>query len=215
MKGVILMLLSFFFGDVSNSPCFKSLSVDITNGVKDGHEITKNGLTYNSSNYYRENGSIYGCPCNFKKCIRKCCGVDEIMINKTCTKSDVEVKIPIHRKTDFIHHLDMRNETHKKLDYFYIHKRCKKGARLSPDLYPETDTFYIQEDGKFFAPDAEIGGMLDVGNYCVDVFHDGEIDRKFAAIFCADDLNTEQTIQHVVKKIYSTGEFFARFACDQ
>ncbi|KAL3275858.1 hypothetical protein HHI36_020599 [Cryptolaemus montrouzieri] len=204
MKGLILVLLSFVSKIVSNSPCLKSLSVNITNGVKNDDYITKDGFIYNSSNYYYENDLIYGCPCNFKKCIRKCCGVDEIMINRTCTKSDIEVKIPIHRNTDFIYHLDMRNETYKKLDYFYIHEMCKKGARLSPELYPDTDNFYIQEDGKFFAPDAEIGGMLDVGNYCVDVFYDEEIDRKFAAIFCYVDVDTEQTIQN---HVYSAGEF--------
>ncbi|KAL3275856.1 hypothetical protein HHI36_020597 [Cryptolaemus montrouzieri] len=177
------------FENSDNSACFKALSVDITDGVKNNRKITKDGIVYNSSNYHFENGLIYGCPCNFKKCIRKCCGLDEIMIDRVCTKSDIIVNIPIYQKTDLIYHIDIRNSTNK-LDYFYIYKRCKNGTRLSPDLYPETDSFFVQEDGKFFAPDAQIGVLLGVERYCVDIFNDAEIGTKFAALFCSDEDST-------------------------
>lgn len=202
----------FFFGFVCcQIPCHFSVSVDITEGsTQENGAILKNGVVYDPLNYYEKNGKIFGCPCNLKKCIRKCCGVDEIMVNKKCTKSDQRVIIPLHSNTDFQAHLDMKNESHKDLDIFYIHSKCNRSIRLIPEEEP-SDIFFIQTNGSLFAPNIGLDELLRPDGYCVDVFDDHIMDNKFTALLCNDEVTTEQAIHEITTRFYFSGQYFCLF----
>nr|CAH7736760.1 unnamed protein product [Callosobruchus chinensis] len=48
-------------------------SIDISDGVHLGTDITKNGITFSQKDYFKLGSSIRGCVCNVKNCVRKCC----------------------------------------------------------------------------------------------------------------------------------------------
>ncbi|KAK9871561.1 hypothetical protein WA026_012942 [Henosepilachna vigintioctopunctata] len=186
--------------------CNSSLSVDITNGEKIDGKILKNRVSYNASNYFEMNGMIYGCPCNFKTCITKCCEMGEVMINRTCTKSNLKMKIPIHRKYDFLHHIHVENDTFNKEDYFFIQNRCKSSVQLDPNIYPETDKFFVQENGSLYTPDFEMGTPKFSERYCVDIFQDESIDGKLLALLCVPDDMNKDIYEQLEDGIHITGQ---------
>ncbi|KAG5896046.1 hypothetical protein JTB14_011041 [Gonioctena quinquepunctata] len=47
--------------------------IDITDGIKNGTDIIKNGFTFGETHYFVLGDSIKGCICEVKQCIRKCC----------------------------------------------------------------------------------------------------------------------------------------------
>ncbi|XP_072397066.1 G-protein coupled receptor Mth2-like isoform X14 [Diabrotica undecimpunctata] len=65
--------------------CPKFLSVNITDGYKEGENITQDGITFSSQNYFVENSNIYGCVCNIKNCVRKCCENHSYLNNGVCS----------------------------------------------------------------------------------------------------------------------------------
>ncbi|XP_045461968.1 probable G-protein coupled receptor Mth-like 3 [Harmonia axyridis] len=200
MKGKYEFLLLLTLGLVQSQPCHHSVSVDISDGdIKWNGEISKDGVLYSSSNYYRKDNTIFGCPCNLKKCVRKCCAVDEIMENKTCTKSELNVFIPIHEVDNFLYNLDMKNGTHKTSDLFYIHNLCTRRIRLEPG-----DVFYLQPNGSLLVPDFELDAPLKPHEYCLDVFKDDTMDNMFSALICVEE-TTEEKLAETTRNIYSTG----------
>ncbi|XP_044763899.1 G-protein coupled receptor Mth2-like isoform X1 [Coccinella septempunctata] len=201
--GYFVLILSFTFG--RSIPCPYSVSVDITDGEKqENGAILKDGVLYDPSNFYEQDDVTLGCPCNLKKCIRKCCAADEIMVNKNCTKSERRVLIPIHANTDLQHHLDMKNESHRDFDFFYLHSRCNRSIRLEPEEEP-SDVFFIQANGSLFAPYLGMDELLGPHGYCVDVFDDQIMDNQFTALLCNDEVTTEQAIQEITTKFYFSG----------
>lgn len=84
------LLLVFSILSVNGHKCPDDYSVDLTGGkeLSGGGTIVKDGITYPSK--YTYTGSIsgtiklYGCVCELRKCIRKCCDLNKVEFNKTC-----------------------------------------------------------------------------------------------------------------------------------
>lgn len=53
--------------------------VDITDGIRDGTSIIKDGITYIPDNYFEVDETIQGCICNIKPCVRRCCSKGQAM----------------------------------------------------------------------------------------------------------------------------------------
>lgn len=50
------------------------VQVNISDGIRDGGNITKDGMTYTDKDYFSgSDGVVKGCVCHVKQCIRKCC----------------------------------------------------------------------------------------------------------------------------------------------
>lgn len=66
--------------------------VDITDGVWNGLNITKDGITYTPNDYVTINDTIKGCVCN----VTKCCAQGEIMnlTTRTCFPSTDDALVP-------------------------------------------------------------------------------------------------------------------------
>ncbi|XP_056629654.1 G-protein coupled receptor Mth2-like isoform X3 [Diorhabda sublineata] len=83
---VVFLLIGLLqtYGVCDESVCENS--VDITDGIRSGTNITKDDITYTEKNYFVQGDSIKGCICNVKQCIRKCCDEGEVMnmTTRTC-----------------------------------------------------------------------------------------------------------------------------------
>ncbi|KAK9738815.1 Methuselah N-terminus [Popillia japonica] len=75
-------------------PCSPDLSIDITDSDYDSHtgSRTKDNITYSQYDYYVHNGTIRGCICNMKACVRKCCPLHEDIGPEKACAPNVEVR---------------------------------------------------------------------------------------------------------------------------
>ncbi|XP_064212827.1 G-protein coupled receptor Mth2 isoform X6 [Tribolium castaneum] len=179
------LLLSLLLSNslCEKSPCPEVLTVDITDGEKTDHNaIIKDKVRFEEDNYYVSNNSIFGCICNVKQtCIRKCCGPDEIMVNKTCTLSNKALNLTLHhgdRPKD-------RGEPH----FIHNSKHCKSEKMLLMPHFEPSDQFYIQGNGSLFLPKFKIKQMRDPEDYCVEVFHSeiNEMDHMVSVLLCLSE----------------------------
>lgn len=176
-------LCLFFFAlnflcDALEEPCPVFVSVDITDGVKNDHTITKDNVTYTPANYFSHEGRIRGCVCNIKPCIRKCCPKGHIMKNGDCDRDDYKQKFRIHSKTDPTQVADDH--------FYYIHNHdCVSMASypLNPDA-DERDLHYLQADGSLFWPSSGVKQIFGVDEYCVETFADGDFNYTDTALIC-------------------------------
>ncbi|XP_063920677.1 G-protein coupled receptor Mth2-like isoform X4 [Zophobas morio] len=194
-----MFLLYFFvllFSTVNSlkTPCPKVLALDITTGNRYGSLIVKDDLTFNENNYFAENGTIYGCICNIRNCIRKCCGPNEIMVNKTCTPDDTTLNYKIHSGTV---------EINSTVKHHFIHNMdCDYYRILLRPHHSSTDSFYIQENGSIHLPNFLKRKMRNPEHFCVETFEYDmfEMRRMTSAIICIDpdDIEEEDTAAKVV-----------------
>lgn len=77
-RAVILIILVIQIKTIlSDENCINN--IDITDGVRSGTNIIKDGITYTPKDYFLIGNSTRGCICNIKKCVRKCCLDGETM----------------------------------------------------------------------------------------------------------------------------------------
>ncbi|XP_060521060.1 G-protein coupled receptor Mth2-like isoform X4 [Cylas formicarius] len=73
--------------------------VDITDGVKSGPNITKDGLIYTENDYFVDNNVIKGCICRVSSCVRKCCAANESIASNT-NSTCVDVSLTPNASSD-------------------------------------------------------------------------------------------------------------------
>lgn len=163
---VFFVCLLFHFCLLSKSaeyPCSLSVAEDISNGWIQNKKIIFNGTQYDSDNFFTANGSIWGCTCNLKKCVRKCCPKGFSMSRKECVSDyGASLTVAVYRQDVYVGERDV-------LSFHLIHgNSCEYvGIKMEPDIYPE-DQFYLQENGLLYMP---IDGVYaSPGNYCIDNF---------------------------------------------
>lgn len=204
-------LIQFFvlfkstFGIFSESvpfTCKYNVSVDITDGFKydDGTDIIiKDNINYVPRYYYRLDDRIYGCVCNVKICIRKCCQINMINLDNSCVVSNDTLRIRTYRKEDFI------EEKTIDIDNYYLlnTKFCpQQKYLLDPDNF--YDQFLIQTDGKLYLKNVDdtTNYVLPI-DYCIDTFKRNNKTRLNAKL--CGTLSTDEA----AKVLYSTGKSFS------
>lgn len=128
--------------------------IDITSGRKiDNGTILYKNMTFTSENYFHKKGKTYGCVCNIKTCLAKCCSEGKRIINEECREFDNEVSIIIHKGTE-ISNVDQNN--------FYL----IKSGMCESDVISLTDKeYYIQENGHIHTSFANFTNRT---MYCID-----------------------------------------------
>uniref|UniRef100_A0AAR5PPD1 G-protein coupled receptors family 2 profile 2 domain-containing protein n=1 Tax=Dendroctonus ponderosae TaxID=77166 RepID=A0AAR5PPD1_DENPD len=58
---------------------FSPSKLDISDGVVEGANITKDGVTYMPGKYFEDGTTIKGCVCQVKTCLRRCCSSNETL----------------------------------------------------------------------------------------------------------------------------------------
>ncbi|XP_050305035.1 G-protein coupled receptor Mth2-like isoform X1 [Anthonomus grandis grandis] len=55
------------------------LTVDLSNGVREGTNIVLNGVTYTANDHFTNSTGTYGCVCNVQSCTQDCCDVGQTL----------------------------------------------------------------------------------------------------------------------------------------
>lgn len=148
--------------------CDKIVSIDITDGFKQGTNIIKEGITYDNDNYFWENGTAWGCVCNFKKCVRKCCPENYEMLDHTCVQSNKELHFSVYN--------GIRSIELTLNDFYFLYSQdCLPNLdRIEPD---SPHDLYLQKDGTLLV--FNFKQIYNVEDYCIDIF-----DNQSFAFIC-------------------------------
>lgn len=194
-----LLIIGFISNAALSSKkfCDTPLRVNVTDGQRHGNVISKQGVTFTSDNYFSENNTTWGCVCDFKRCIRKCCEKNEIMVKNTCQSSPPSAQEAL---VDFARLND--NATY----VFYTNgDYCPRGfvARKKHN----SDFSFIDETGSIFIN--SIQKKFNPETYCVDVFLDEMHEYDIAAVICLERPrpNDVNSCPHVLSVDISDGLF--------
>lgn len=158
-------------------PCEINRSIKILGGDHlDDSSIQFNGITYDPSNYFEDKGEIYGCPCNLKQCIRKCCDDNQyIDTNKTCSTINGINNIQI----------DLQDITVSDITtYALLTGKCNGPSFLVDPSNSSEDSFLISANGELIWAEQSI----DVDHYCIDYIRSTDV---LKALVCEEgDVST-------------------------
>ncbi|XP_015840171.1 G-protein coupled receptor Mth2 isoform X2 [Tribolium castaneum] len=165
--------------------CLENFAVNITDGEHNNGVIQKDGINYTTRDFYTEGDSIFGCVCNIKPCVRKCCGPNEI-VTDGCTNANYTFTFDIYNGTT----LTPITES----DFYVLHNlECDYGHfRLIPNFDDPSwvDNFYVQLNGSLYAPFVdEKKTVYGIDEYCLETFNEGD-GNIFSAVICL--ANTEE-----------------------
>lgn len=195
MMGVSVFILTLFllFPKEITCICSDFLSVDITDGEKVNSTIVKYGVTFKTEQYYTKNTTTYGCICDIKTCVRKCCGTNESFveeddyIDEDCIPSDVEPSYEFY---------DLGERVNNSHDIFFIkEKGCANSSLLQIVL---DGIFYLQSNGSLYGMDMEfseeqIWKMYNPEEYCVEnVRKSNEGTNRIKAFICVPESVEEE-----------------------
>lgn len=159
---LVQLILILFLNFITASECFceKYMRVDLTNGEIKPNGIVLNNILYDQNNFFYENHTRWGCICNLKKCIKKCCGPNQKLLNKTCTKT--------HEYFEFKFYNDTSISKDVKQEDFHIlySKACPtRHVRI------KSKSVFLQEDGTLYV--LQFGQIYSADKYCIDTFNNG------------------------------------------
>lgn len=159
------MWLIMLFPGVVFGYCSKTLTVDISDGVLSDSVISKYNVKFGKNNYYSENGMIFGCICQLKNCVRKCCAENESLIETKCSSL-------YNRNINYKFYngkvLDTSNETN---DVFFLHNDfCQSSSYVKIML---DGKFYLQSNGSLYdvdiaSEDQQNYKMYSMEEYCLE-----------------------------------------------
>ncbi|XP_072397056.1 G-protein coupled receptor Mth2-like isoform X6 [Diabrotica undecimpunctata] len=179
---IIYLINLCYFSD--GQPCPMYLAVNITDGIKENYFIKKDGLNYNVTDYMMVGNEVWGCICNLRTCIRKCCGRNQSLVRNNCEEgplSDFNLSI-FDRMTKI---------SKKKLDDFHVvyGQKCPDGyIMVKSDL-----DIFVQNNGTVYYAEDDYENVYDIENYCVENFS-----GEFSALLCEEDI-PEPKRKYVVK----------------
>jgi hypothetical protein len=196
---LVYVLALFFCVNSEVLPCPKVLAVNISNGTRtNNNSIINNGILYGKNNYFVRNNITYGCICNLKTCVRKCCGPDEIIVNRTCARRNFKMTFPVHEETVPVPINFVPN-------YSFIHSmHCDKGKMLLKPHKDYRDQFYVQANGSLFLSYEK--KIRHPEEYCIEVFDNKRFDmtKMVSVLLCITD---DDLVVNGSSKFYSIGKF--------
>lgn len=136
------------------------MSVNITGGIVNASGIIKDRILYDKPNYFHDGDTIWGCPCNIKKCIKKCCGPNKKISNDECVENLENFRFDVYRETNF-------SDEVKSNDFHFVYSKiCRENfVSFNPD-FPED--LFVQENGSLLVQSFE--KLYEPEDYCIDVF---------------------------------------------
>ncbi|XP_050685019.1 G-protein coupled receptor Mth2-like isoform X3 [Leptidea sinapis] len=191
---IVLLFISMLFLNVYGQLCDNITSVDLSDSAKflDG-SIVKNGIRFPPEYIFNSNTSgvvkVFGCPCKFMNCIRKCCPLGFVVSKRTCIKT-FEDKIQKEGVNLYFMNTFKRTVNLENNEEFAV-----LTGRPSEEMYIEDDgEWFIQEDGKLYIelptsiPPWVVRGP---DKYCIDTFvvedDKGNVKTSLDALVCFAD----------------------------
>ncbi|CAG9856137.1 unnamed protein product [Phyllotreta striolata] len=178
-KSAIWCLL-LFIGNIFAEPCPDYLSVNITDGAPLDHDrLLKDGIVYDQKNYYRSGGAIFGCVCNLRRCLRKCCGKNEVFVNDTCVESPGRaISFPVYNLT--------QEQANASAGLFVVYGgRC---LNTHDSIRADGARLYLQTDGSVYYVEDDYTNIYSVENYCIDI-----VDGVMSGFTCEEKESGEET----------------------
>ncbi|CAG9838860.1 unnamed protein product [Diabrotica balteata] len=125
-------------------PCPKSLSIDISNGTKSGTKYIFQNMTFDKNKYFVENGNIWGCICQVRNCIRRCCSENDQLNypELQCGKKDMNPLFKFHNNSELYLTSDLS-------DYFVVSGHpCISNGEI---FLHEMKDYFIQKNGSLYS----------------------------------------------------------------
>ena len=191
---LLLFLISIVYAQ-EDIPCLRQLSVNITDGEKQqDNSIIKDNVVYHTRDYYVEDNATWGCLCNIKRCIRKCCIADD-PDSQVCNRQNSELSISIFDETHPINDLSVQN-------FSFVHgKICVKDHVLIQSE-PE-NSLYMQRNGSLYVKFEEGENTYDLGYYCFTM-----TEGTAQAFLCEYVDQAEAQEDQLSRLMYCTGKYF-------
>ncbi|XP_045536560.1 G-protein coupled receptor Mth2 [Papilio machaon] len=187
MKYFAVFFLLFMVHSCYCSPCKRTESLNITNGVVfDNGTVLFDGVQYTRETWYdlEEDGVVtrYGCPCIGRTCLWKCCGEGQAFFNKSCLNTDYSAanpfNPPVHKGKDQV------DFASNKFFYMYT-KLCTERYLVDPNTGLED--IFIQENASLYLSTSKSEVWLNPSRYCVDMMTNTNDDFRMVALVCYPD----------------------------
>lgn len=195
---VLLLLVSF----VLTQTC--EITIDITNGTKINNTfILYDGVYFELNHTVKQpDGSVFGCICEYRTCIRKCCPENQYFHNETlqCQPGRKEAKPQIHIETDPI------NATHHFIIDEIPFVWCNGSKMVLTPHLREDDAFALQKSGHLLL--TNFNDKLEPLQFCGDYLEDS---KGFGVIDCL--LPTFDTQEKFTGYVLSVGKFYLIIIC--
>ncbi|XP_072949445.1 G-protein coupled receptor Mth2-like isoform X2 [Epargyreus clarus] len=182
------LFMVLFFSCINGQPCEDIASIELKGDLLSDGSILHDGINFPPKYVYSKNisGEIktFGCVCEIRSCLRKCCEIGYAFYNRTCTKLPNFDKIgnngvKLHYRTEYSRTVGLQSA-----DYFVMY------GRPSPFMYREAN-WYVQEDGNLYIEvPTKVLPWMTVGPdmYCIDSFvtdnADGTKTSEIDALVC-------------------------------
>ncbi|XP_050514672.1 G-protein coupled receptor Mth2-like isoform X6 [Diabrotica virgifera virgifera] len=127
-----------------NHPCSKSLSIDITTGTRSGNKYIFENMTFEKNQYFMEGGIIWGCICQVRNCIRRCCSENSELNYPAlgCVKKDLKPLFKFYNNSEVY-------LTSDSSDYFVVSGHpCVSNDQI---FSHEIDDYFIQKNGSLYS----------------------------------------------------------------
>lgn len=136
--------------------------IEITNGTKFNDTIIYKDITFTAENYFENDGKVYGCICDVKTCLPKCCKQGKRQINGRCKPFNSNLTLTVYKGTEKSE-MDMNNF------YFVKTKMMCNGPRvmLTPNI-----KYYVQENGDLHT---SMGDYTNRSTFCLEGTNTSEI----------------------------------------
>lgn len=153
--GFQLLALLLVVSGAFSQPCPDFMSISLENGtVNDDGSVSYDDLTYpKSAQFYSNNGTLHGCPCNVKRCVRMCCPAGQFQDKRTCYTPENETlrDFVYPSLPEIVYEGDLLN------DFYLIHSNlnantCKTLSLFSvfaKNNYSRIQNLTITKDGSF------------------------------------------------------------------
>lgn len=185
--------------------CKYNDTIDVTDGILLSNDtIVKGNLTFPKGKYRKQDdGTIIGCICDVKTCLRKCCSIGQAYYysNNTCAfDEDASIfEVYAYDLTRSIEEIDVDNG-----DYYFYWTSNNFCERPTYSLKPwvQGDEFYVQTDGKLYLPNAKLVSYANPMSYCVEKFKRGVNQFYVSAKICP----YWSKFDNVERILYNTGK---------
>lgn len=165
-------------------PCCRGhpgFSVNISSAEEDADgNLRTEGLVYPPGTFYKFDGSVFGCPCLLKPCVRKCCKADEKFDLDSeepvppCVQSNSTSFKPFRRNV-YTSNSGRKEDLQLKFvqeDHFvFLHGNvCVRGDYFLNEIEYGKDRNFLMEDGRLIIYDPLLPFPLDQSQYCLESF---------------------------------------------
>lgn len=158
------------------------ISVDISTGIRVNNTyIRHNGIYFSKNHTFIDNGTLKGCICEYRTCLRKCCPKNQYYLDdkRKCVNGTKEVFPDIHDGEEKIEHGLHFVLTSEPFEWCNGVK-----YRLEPHVN-EYDVFKLQKEGHLVLK--KDGIKLEALNFCADFLGDS---NGFGVIDCIPEEST-------------------------